>query len=74
LPVTGTGDMSYLKSDFTLIAEGQTWNMATVAGRLLTGRDDGMSDDKLSPISNNTGVLDIQAFKRQGRKRASSRR
>jgi hypothetical protein len=58
LPVTGTGDMSYIKSDFKLITEGQTWNMATVAGRLLTGRDDGIfqvSGDKLSPILNNTG-------------------
>jgi ligand-binding sensor domain-containing protein/DNA-binding CsgD family transcriptional regulator len=66
LPVTSTGDMSYLKSDFTTIAEGQTWNMATVDGRLLTGRDDGIfqvSGDKLSPILNNTGYWIFKPLK-----------
>ncbi|MES2267815.1 MAG: triple tyrosine motif-containing protein [Bacteroidota bacterium] len=66
LPVNGVSDLSYLKNDFKVTGEGQTWNMAEVSGRLLAGKDDGLFEilgDRLSPIYNATGFWTFQALK-----------
>jgi ligand-binding sensor domain-containing protein/DNA-binding CsgD family transcriptional regulator len=66
LPVNSAGDLSYLESNFKMIAEGQTWNMAVVDGHLLAGRDDGIFDvlgDKLSTVYNSTGFWTFKSLK-----------
>lgn len=63
LPVSGVGDLSYLKNNFKTTGEGQTWNLADVKGRLLAGKDDGLFEvmgDRLSPIYNATGFWTFQ--------------
>jgi DNA-binding CsgD family transcriptional regulator len=63
VPVTDMGDLSYVKNNFKIAAEGQTWNIAAVGGHLLAGRDDGLfevGDGKISPIYNATGFWIFQ--------------
>jgi ligand-binding sensor domain-containing protein/DNA-binding CsgD family transcriptional regulator len=66
LPVDGMGDLSYLKDNLKVIAEGQTWNIVDVGGHLLAGRDDGLFDvldNRLLPIYNSTGFWTFQPLK-----------
>ncbi|MBD1363185.1 transcriptional regulator [Mucilaginibacter sp. ZT4R22] len=63
VPITDMGDLSYVKNNFKVAAEGQTWNIAAVGGHLLAGRDDGLfevGDGKISPIYNSTGFWIFQ--------------
>jgi hypothetical protein len=63
VPVTDMGDLSYVKNNFKVAAEGQTWNITAIGGHLLAGRDDGLfevGDGKISPIYNATGFWIFQ--------------
>ncbi len=65
LPVNNTGDLSYVKNNFKIISEGQSWHLAAVNNALLAGKDDGLfqiENDKLRLISNTTGFWIFQPF------------
>lgn len=65
VPVTDMGDLSYVKNDFKVAAEGQTWNIATADGHLLAGKDDGIFDvldGRIAPIYNATGFWIFQSL------------
>jgi DNA-binding CsgD family transcriptional regulator len=65
VPVTDMGDLSYVKNNFKIAAEGQTWNIMAAGGHLLAGKDDGLfevEDGKIVPIYNATGFWIFQPF------------
>ena len=65
LPLPDIKDLSYVKSEFKLIKEGQTWGLYTVNDKLLAGTDEGffeINNDAAIPVSRTTGFWTFQPF------------
>jgi len=63
LAVPPLKDLSYAKSDFQRVKEGQTWGLYVVNDRLLAGTDEGffeIKDNKAIPVSRATGFWIFQ--------------
>jgi DNA-binding CsgD family transcriptional regulator len=63
LPLPDIRDLSYTKSNFTRVKEGQTWGLYAINDHLLAGTDEGFYEikgDAAVPIEQNTGFWTFQ--------------
>jgi len=67
IPLEQTNDLSYLHNNTKIIAEGQTWNIFELNGKLLAGREEGLfnlTNNLLVPVDKATGYWTFQPVKK----------